>query len=72
MCFLDLIVGDVRAAPACLGHVDFAQLERRICRIVRGLMLQAESFDLGVETRQVFEKLFDHDRIEMNSGAAQQ
>src|SRR6185369_7163633 len=35
-------------------------------------MLQAEPFDLGVKTRQVFDELLDDDRIEMNSGTAQQ
>src|SRR6185503_17354873 len=35
-------------------------------------MLQAEPFDLGVKTRQVFDEPLDDDRIEMNSGTAQQ
>src|SRR6185369_13605986 len=35
-------------------------------------MLQAEPFDLGVKTRQMFDELLDYDRIEMNSRTAQQ
>src|SRR5689334_4367598 len=35
-------------------------------------MLQPEALDLGVKTRQVPEKLLDHDRIEVYSRAAQQ
>src|SRR5262249_36507593 len=66
MRFLDLIVGDERTALACLGQVDRAQLYRRLGRVVGRLMLQSQLRDLLVKTRQVFEKLFDHDGIEMD------
>src|SRR6185503_13961536 len=35
-------------------------------------MLQAEPFNLGVKTRQVFDELLDDDRIKMDSGTTQQ
>src|SRR5688572_29772691 len=72
MRLFDLIVSDERSAFTRLGHVNRAQLNRRFRGVVRGLMLQTESCDLGVEPWQVFEKLFDHERIEVNSCTAQQ
>ena len=71
MRLLDLIVSDIRATLASLIHIDFAQLNWRLGRVVGRLVLQAEPRDLRVETRQVLDELLDHVRIEMNSGATQ-
>src|ERR1044071_2775728 len=70
--FLDLIVSDERTALACLGQVDCAQLNRRLSRVVGGLMLESKLSDLHVKTWQVLEKLLDDHGIEVNAGAAQQ
>src|SRR6476646_472749 len=70
MRFLDLIVSDIRTTLTSLINIDFAQLNRRLGRINRGLVLQPESGDLGVKTRQVFDELLDDDGIKVNTGAA--
>ncbi len=70
--FLDLIVGDDGTALACLGYVNGAQLNRRLGRVVRRLMLESEFGDFFVKTWQVLEKLLDYDGIEVNSRTAKQ